>query len=215
MCNVIFDLDGTLVDSSKGVLSSLNIALNKRDIRAVSPIIKSIIGPSLNDILSLVSGSVDPKVIFELSKEFKLHYDKIGCMEMVVYPGIENLLNSLNLNGCELYIVTNKRGVPTQKMIDVLSWKKYFAKVYSLDNDTFNAKTKGDLIGKVILHNNMSKDKTLYIGDTIEDFKSAEVAGIEFIHVRWGYGRALFDCKSSVYNTLELKNCIYDLCDYE
>ncbi len=70
----VFDLDGTLIDSSSGILSALAAAFTSCGVKPVRPLVSQVIGPPLLEMLSLLSGSSDAALIDRLAEKFKYHY---------------------------------------------------------------------------------------------------------------------------------------------
>jgi phosphoglycolate phosphatase len=88
-----------------------------------------------------------------------------------------------------LYIATNKRLIPTKKILDYLSWNSFFSAVYSIDSNTEKPfKNKGEMI-RALLNNEMIDLKSaVYIGDRDDDYEAANKNGLPCILVEWGYG---------------------------
>ena len=97
------------------------------------------------------------------------------------------MLNDLNDNGFQLYIATNKRNIPTKKIINYLGWNRLFREVYSLDSFSPFALSKKDILAKIIDNHNLSKKNVIYVGDLEDDKISAQANNIGYIMVEWGY----------------------------
>lgn len=197
---LIFDFDGTLIDSAPSILSSFHVVLNRLGIDAKVELTSSLIGPPLMQTLSLISGSEDKAVLDELATSFKEFYDAEGFKDSLVYPGIDEALKQLVLNGAELFIVTNKRILPTLKILDCLGWSKLFKGVYSQDAFKPPLSSKAEVIGKVLTHHGIKPSEAIYVGDRTEDGEAAQVNGMGFCWVTWGYGEQvqLSDFKHSL-----------------
>ena len=184
--NIIFDMDGTLIDSSRGVLNSLmqvcldnNIALNKK-------ISKTVIGPPLKETLVQLTDIKDEKRIEHLVDGFKRHYDSDGYKDTTAFEGIELVLKSLYENRINLYIATNKRQEPTKKIIHMLKWDRLFKGIYSIDSFGKDIKTKGELLAHIVRLYDLKE--CIYIGDHVDDFYAANFSGLNYIMVGWGFG---------------------------
>ena len=183
--NIIFDLDGTLIDSSRGVLSSLDQICLENNIEIERPILKKIIGPPLRETLLRLTKIDDERSIDHLLNCFKLEYDSNGYKDTIVFEGINRMLSSLYDNGINLYIATNKRKNPTNKIINMLTWCKFFKGIYSIDS--FNhVKTKGDLLSHIVEKFNLKN--CIYVGDHMDDLHAAKAASLQCIMVGWGFG---------------------------
>ena len=102
---VIFDLDGTLIDSSPGILESFEGAFSALNIELQRPLNSSIIGPPLFESLKLLSGLSDTSVLDKLAEHFKLYYDSEGYKKTIIYPGINTMLSDI----CLLYTSPSPR----------------------------------------------------------------------------------------------------------
>lgn len=117
----------------------------------------------------------------------KLTIDEQGFKQSTYFVGIPELLNELKKNGQNLYIATNKRLIPTYKIINYLEWKNYFNEIYTLDTFNPNLKSKTGLISKILELNNFDIADTIYVGDRNEDANAAQFNNLEFMMAKWGY----------------------------
>ena len=115
--HVIFDLDGTLINSSESVLGSFASAFENCNRELKYPLTEEIIGPPLMETLSNLSGTKDPSVLELLAQQFKKNYDEEGFLQTKVYPGISVMLGILTRHDICMYVVTNKRIPPTLKIL--------------------------------------------------------------------------------------------------
>ena len=133
--NIIFDLDGTLIDSSEGILNGFIKTFEILGVRPTREITKDIIGPPLIQTLSCLAGTEDKKLLSELSDTFKNYYDNDGYKLTKEFLGITDMLRRIfNSGRYDLYIATNKRLLPTKKIIQYLGWSHFFTEVYALDS---------------------------------------------------------------------------------
>ena len=184
--NIIFDLDGTLVDSQSGVVKALEHVINRHN--GLMPIdTRNLIGPPLRTIIESCLKTEDPSVIEKVAEDFKVAYDGDFYKQTAMYPGVEKMLASLQSCGHRLLIATNKRATPTKKILEFLKIKTFFNHVYCVD--TFpHVGTKGKLLQKIFIELNIDPKSTMYIGDRDEDAFAAKTANVKFFHVNWGYG---------------------------
>lgn len=186
---IAFDFDGTLVDSAPGILTGMRLALEKNSIAPRVALDPGIIGPPLKQTLSLISGSQDEALLAQLVHDFKLCYDSTAYRDTAPYPGITTLLTRLAEAGCQLYLATNKRAIPTQLILAHLSWSHLFAAVYCLDEHP-TCPDKGQLLAQLLNQHCLKGPGTPYIGDTDGDAHAAALNHMPYIHVGWGYGTA-------------------------
>ena len=185
--HIIFDLDGTLIDSSDSILDSFASAFKDCDIDLKRPLTESVIGPPLKVTLSLLSGTNDHAKLELLAKKFKANYDSFGYLNTKVYPGVSKMLDSLMRHNIVMHIATNKRILPTLKIINHFGWDKYFVSIFSTDSIGKSNKSKEQVIQHVIKEHN-TLNEVIYIGDTEEDMLASNNAKILFVFAKWGYG---------------------------
>lgn len=185
--HVIFDLDGTLIDSSASILQSFEAAFKKLDIPNQKPFTQEIIGPPLMPTLRALSGSDDQSVLDALAQAFKDEYDGHAYRAATVFDGIEPFLDRLKHHGIRMYIATNKRILPTSKIMQHLQWQQYFDGIYALDYFTPAVASKKDMVTQILSKHALALPETLFVGDRIEDGLAAEGNGLDFAMVTWGY----------------------------
>ena len=187
---ILFDFDGTLIDSATSVLAGLQHALASASIEPRCTLDSSIIGPPLRLTLAKLAGSDESALIDRLAAAFREHYDSDGYRHTEVYEGVPSMLKALNEAGIALYIVTNKRILPTLRILDHLGWRDWFESVYALDALQPPAANKAALVATVLKKHELVLDRTWMVGDSEEDRRSAEMNGLRFFAARWGYGGA-------------------------
>lgn len=185
--HVIFDLDGTLIDSSASILQSFEAAFTKSGVTAQKPFTQEVIGPPLMPTLRTLSGSDDPELLQTLAAAFKAEYDTHAYQAATVFAGIESFLKRLQQHGLQMYIATNKRILPTTKIMQHLQWAQYFQGVYALDYFTPPVASKKDMVRNIMALHGLTPEATLFVGDRIEDGLAAEGNGLDFAMVTWGY----------------------------
>ena len=186
--HILFDLDGTLIDSAPAILASFRAAFAQTGIAPAVAIDESVIGPPLTETLQLLSGSDDPALIGRLADAFKASYDGAGYRETAAYAGVGELLAELAGAGLTLSIATNKRIHPTRLILDHLGWRRHFAHVYALDLISPRLPNKAAMIARLLADQGIAKEQAIYVGDRSEDGESADTNGLPFIAVTWGYG---------------------------
>lgn len=186
--HIIFDLDGTLIDSAPAILASFREAFAQAGLAPVRAIDDSIIGPPLTETLQLLAGSHDPALIARLSEAFKASYDSEGYKATAAFDGVGALLASLAGAGRTLSIATNKRIHPTRLILDHLGWRRHFTHIYALDRFPVRLPDKAAMIGRLLADQGIPHAEAIYIGDRSEDGESADANGLPFVAVTWGYG---------------------------
>jgi phosphoglycolate phosphatase len=186
--DILFDLDGTLIDSAAAILASYRAAFAACGLTPVRSIDAEIVGPPMTETLRMLIGSDEPALIHRLSDAFRQSYDTGGLLETAAYAGIDPLLAHLQAAGRKLHIATNKRIHPTRLILDHLGWSGYFETVYALDLFTPGLPDKAAMIGRLLADRGIARAQAVYVGDRIEDGTSAEANDLPFIAAIWGYG---------------------------
>jgi phosphoglycolate phosphatase len=184
----IFDLDGTLIDSAPSILAGFQAALKEQGLYAQRPLTADLIGPPLLLTLAALTGEHHPDVLNALAASFKAHYDTEGYKASVVYPGVDEALRTLHQQGHLLHIATNKRLLPTQRILKHLGWDELFASVYASDAVTPTYPDKTAMLRALISEQNVKTHQAIYVGDKPEDGLAAYANGLRFVAVNWGYG---------------------------
>lgn len=185
---VLFDLDGTLIDSSPSILSAFAATLSSHNIRPALQLEPSIIGPPLRDVLTKLAGTTDSVLLDALGITFKAHYDTHGYKSTAVFPGVSELLSDLWNRGIPLYIATNKRLHPTHLILERLGWAEWIRGVYALDCIVPHLLNKAEMLSYVLGDAGIDPAQAYYVGDRLEDGFAADENDLPFIAACWGYG---------------------------
>ena len=193
----IFDLDGTLIDSSPGILNTVRYTLklfNKTipDIDTIT----SFIGPPLKQSFAL-HPEVSEKEADEMVVAFRQEYKKGEILNANLYDGIVPLCQRLQDDGIKMAIATNKPEQFAKKLMKYFHLDGFIPVVCGADME--GLLKKADLIKKAMdLSGVTDKKKVVMVGDTSGDAISAEECGVDFIGVSYGFG----DWKSVKYNNM-------------
>lgn len=185
---ILFDLDGTLIDSAPSILACFSSVLREAGIASLVPLDSSLIGPPLRKTLQIMTGIDEAAELDHLAGRFMEIYDTSGYRETVVYDGVEKLLATLHHSRIPLAIATNKRRAPTLKILDHLAWQPYFSLVGSLDSATPAHPDKATLIASMLKNMDLKPSTTLYVGDKHDDGIAAAASRMPFAAAAWGYG---------------------------
>jgi len=185
--NILFDLDGTITDSSPGIINSYLHSLTRIDLAENDiDMLRSYIGSPLRAYYTerhnMSTADSDIAV-----KHFREHYAETGLFENTVYPGMDELIHKLHDSGFRLYIATSKPLEFAITVLDHFNLKEYFNSIHGSDMSADN-KPKDKLIADAILMNGLIKSECVMIGDRYHDINGAIVNGIDSIAVTYGYG---------------------------
>ena len=186
MKTVIFDLDGTILDTLVDLKNAVNHALNfynypEKDLEFVRKAIGNGTQVLIKRCTPCTIKEEEYKAVFKLFKEYYLsHYADYTRP----YEGIKDLLESLK-GKCHIAVVSNKDNDLTQNLIN-----KEFPGLFDIIQGSYLDRPKKPdpyLIDKILDENDINKDECLYIGDTNVDKESALNAGLEYKLVSYGY----------------------------
>ena len=187
---IIFDLDGTLVDSQTDILIANNLTLQKFGYKTISyNKVKSIIGQGImgNIIKSLamqkVKASNQEKQ--DMYDYFFSYYKKNVYVKSKPYPGIKNLLNKLQKN-YKLAVCSNKLEKLTKIVLQKSDLKKYFDFVAGGDTFKFK-KPHPSVLNNVVKKFKVNKKDALFVGDSEHDYHAAQNSKIDFCLKQGGY----------------------------
>lgn len=182
MKHLFFDLDGTLVDSSKGILNCFTKTFTELKVE-VPPleVLKTFIGPPLEVSFAnfLEKDQVNQAVTI-----YRQHYQDFGIHQVSLYDGFPQALDCLIDKGVKLYIATSKHEPMAIQMLTDLGINDKFTGIFgSLGNDS-----KADVIQRGLDTYRISIDEAVMIGDTLYDMVGGKSLGLKTIGVTWGFG---------------------------
>ena len=186
--NYIFDLDGTLINSSKEVLLCFKKAFEKADYPILqSGLSSDVIGPPLRDIITIIAPELkDAETIQNIENNFREIYDYDENDISELYFGVPDVLLNLKQQGKRIFLATFKPKKPTERILRQFNLE-IFEDVYTIDKFDKHI-TKAQMIEDIIEKYSLLKPKTAMVGDAKSDMTAAKEAGITAIGALWGYG---------------------------
>ena len=184
---VLFDLDGTLIDSSPGIRRCVDESLAHHGFPAITDEqFSSFIGPPLTTGFGFVVP--DETLIESLITVYREHYGAGGMYEYTVYDGVPELLVRLNDAGFRLAVATSKRTGFARPVVDHAGLAAQFEIVVGSERDGAGAE-KPVVIGSVFEQLAITDPSSVVmIGDREHDGHGAAAIGTDFIGVSWGFG---------------------------
>ena len=186
---VIFDLDGTLMDTLEDLANAVNETLKRHGypVRTIQHV-RRIVGNGLRQTLTLcLPEGTAQEEIDRLLPEFASYYQEHCQIKTKPYDGVMDLLKELSAKGFKLAIVSNKR----DEAVKTLN-KEYFqeyVKVAIGENESAGIKKKPapDTVYQALRELGSEKEQTVYVGDSEVDKKTADNAGLPCVSVDWGF----------------------------
>ena len=187
MALILFDLDGTLIDSEVGITRSMEHALRALDVAPPSrEILRSWIGPPLHASFPTVLGDDDARVD-QAVDHYRERFNEIGWSEHLVYPGIADLIAVLAARGDRLAVVTSKIEDQARRIVGNLPFGHLFDAIYGPAMGVRTSE-KAALVARALKEMDGSLDSTVMIGDRRFDIEGARANAVSSIGVLWGFG---------------------------
>ncbi len=184
---LIFDMDGTILNTLEDITDGLNYALNtaKLPLRTMAEV-RSFIGDGIRKLIErgVPTGTPSDK-IDEVYGIFTEYYSIHSTDKTKPYDGILELLEELKQMGCKVAVVSNKADYAVRKLCD-----KYFSGVFDRaigERENVPKKPAPDSLNEVLKQLGIQKSEAVYIGDSEVDIKTASNAGMDCIIVDWGF----------------------------
>jgi phosphoglycolate phosphatase len=190
---LVFDLDGTLVDSAPDLHRSLNAVLAEQGRAQVSLAdIRAMVGDGAAKLVE--RGFADTgapcaaAVLPGLVERFLVHYAAGRHAMTTAFPGVVETLTELRARGCRLGVCTNKPFRPSMEILEALGLSQFFGAVTGGDSLPVRKPDPRHLLGTLELLGT-SADAAVMIGDTANDVAVARAAGVPSVVVSYGYTR--------------------------
>lgn len=183
---VLFDLDGTLIDSAAGIFSSLDHAFAQIGV-TLPPreVLRTWIGPPFHQSFPSVLGKTE--LVETAIAHYREHYIETGWTGHTVYPGIAELIQTLAAAGRTLAVVTTKVSVQAKKIVAALPFGAAFAHVYGADLKTTHS-AKAEMIAQALGDFATAPPHAAMVGDRHFDIEGARANDVRGIGVSWGFG---------------------------
>lgn len=186
---VIFDLDGTLLNTIADLANSTNYALTKLGYptHAVEAY-NLMVGNGINMLFqrALPDGEKTEENVLCVRREFIPHYDVHNADASRPYPGIQELLQKLQTKGLQLAVASNKYQSATEKLI-----AHYFPEIKFIavlgQREGIAPKPDPTIVQDILRIANVTKEEVLYVGDSGVDMQTAIHAGVTSCGVLWGF----------------------------
>ena len=189
---VIFDLDGTLIDSGPDLLNTLNYVLTENNLKEIDrSVLGNLVGGGAEAMIRRgykhLNTHLDEKEIPSLIDLFINHYYKNCTNQTKLYNGVLNILSFLK-DKTIICLCTNKRQFLAEKILKELGIKKFFNYILGSDGKT-PLKPEIEMPKKCLEKFRISADEVVFVGDSENDILPANKLGMFSVHVTYGYGK--------------------------
>jgi len=183
---VIFDLDGTLMNTKPGIVAGLGYAIEKAGLPLPDDAtFDTFIGPPLESSFERVYG-IPNEQMQEIIRTYRKRYLEGDIYNSIPYDGIFDLMAELKKRGIDMAVATYKLESMARDLLSRFHFTDYISCIFGKDKN--NTLTKSDIIRKGIAESGHTPEETVMIGDSHYDAVGAEEAGVDFIGVLYGFG---------------------------
>lgn len=184
---VLFDLDGTLLNTLTDLSNSVNYALNSHHLPQRTELeVRSFLGNGIHNLIEKsVPENTPSELLEDVFQSFKSYYLQHGLESTAPYPGIISLLKALQQKSVKMAIISNKVDTAVQQLN-----KKFFSDYIGIaigEKPQIRRKPAPDSVLLAIKALDANPATTLYVGDSEVDYETAHSAGIRCALVTWGF----------------------------
>ena len=186
---VIFDLDGTLLNTIADLANSTNYALKVLGYPIHEPDkYNFMVGNGINKLFerALPDGEKTEENVLRVRQEFVPYYDQHNADKSRPYPGVTELLETLQTAGMQLAVASNKDQAATEKLIAHYFPKIKFTAVFG-QREGIPVKPDPIIVKEILQIAKVQEEETLYVGDSGVDMQTAINAGVTSCGVTWGF----------------------------
>ena len=184
---VIFDMDGTVLNTLEDLLTSLNLTLDafglpRRDLGEM----RHFVGNGMRYQIECGAGpDVPPGKIDQMLPVYVKNYAVHGAEKTRPYEGIPEMIGRLRAAGCRTAVVSNKNDAAVRRLSDI-----YFPGLFDVsvgEREGIRRKPAPDSVNEVLMQLCVSRQEAVYVGDSEVDIQTAKNAGLDLIAVGWGF----------------------------
>jgi len=184
---LIFDVDGTLVDSRKEIVNAVNSVMNDLGLKKrPGKAIMSYVGTGVDDLIRKTLGPKDERYFEQASKMLDEYYAKNPAKYSRLYPGVKKTLEYFN--GKDMYVLTNRKRTFAEGAVKKLGIAKYFKGVLG-GEDPSCRKPSRCVIDRSFFFKGIDRNKIIMIGDMDIDIRTGKDAGIRTCFAAYGFGK--------------------------
>jgi phosphoglycolate phosphatase len=186
---IIFDCDGTLVDSQANIIAAMNDAFERNQLSLPDPhAVRRIVGLSLVEGLQMLLPEAEYDFQVHMAEEYKNGFHRLrngGLVDEPLYPGTREIIELLARDGHSLGVATGKSDRGLNIVLSHHGLKDHFITLQTADRHP--SKPHPSMIYQAMADAGVEAADTVMIGDTTFDMEMAVNAGVRAIGVDWGY----------------------------
>lgn len=187
--NILFDFDGTIADTSEGIIKSMHYAFDKLGVdRVADATIQSIIGPPLEEMFHTLLQIENEKEMKQAVAYFRERYSMTGIREFCIYPEVKETLHRLQQEGYALYIVTSKPEVFVHSICMKEGLREYFTAITGVKPDG-SSPSKSTRMKKLMETYAINPINGIMVGDRVEDASAASENNMQCVGMTYGFGK--------------------------
>ena len=187
---ILFDLDGTIVDSAPGITATLAYTFEQLGLPIPSPAeLVAYVGPPILDSFRDLAGFT-PEESLRALNIYRPQYLKTGVFNATVYPGIPEVLRAIREHDVPLSLATSKPETPATLILEHYDLLKYFDVITGASDDEKRS-AKADVVEealKRLVDRGVDVSRPVMVGDRHHDVVGAAAHDVPTVFVRWGYG---------------------------
>jgi len=189
--SILFDLDGTLIDSAPQVRAAVNMVLKDHGHRMLAgdeivPLLGRGARQTIEGAFMVTGGKKPSDFIDRRVDDYLRYYLDDPKSHTVIYPGVIDVLNQMRGLGIAMGVCTNKPSLTTHTVLEALGLTEFFAAVMAAD-DVKERKPAAGHIFETLASMGVNTERAVYVGDSEIDMAAARNAGIPAIAVTYGY----------------------------
>ncbi|GGD37532.1 haloacid dehalogenase [Malaciobacter pacificus] len=202
---IMFDMDGTLIDSGYAITNTINYVRENLGFERLEKnfILEKVNDPNIN-AAEFFYGTKE--FTQKQTKLFEEYYNKHCLTDLVVYDGIAKLVDDLKSDNFTLAVATNANSDYAHKMLNHVGLGEYFSTILGY-NSVKNPKPHPEMVNKILDTHSIKKEKAQLIGDSHKDIMAATNAGVDSVLVNWGFSNHE---ENAIETVEELEKRIFD-----
>ncbi len=205
---IIFDLDGTILNTVSDITRALNEAFHRMvfEFQVKNQETKQFIGSGVDELLRRACqyyNISDKEITSRIAELFKNYYKKHNYSLTKPYPNMKEYLEELKEKGIKLAVLSNK---PHEDAVSCV--EKFFGNIFDIvygHIDGNQLKPNPEMVEKIILECNVEKSDVLYVGDMDSDVTCAKNSNVDWVYCAYGYGRKNRAYENTINNIKELE----------